>query len=75
MKLLILKIYPAPFNFLRLRSKYSPQRPLLKRPASSAMTVGDQTKIRILRPQNTSFERRRSQKKTCCLPELLEVLP
>ena len=60
MKLLILHIYSASSNFLRLRSKYCLQHPLLKRPASSALTIGDQAKIRTLRPQNTSLERRRN---------------
>jgi hypothetical protein len=57
-----LEIYPASSNFLRRRSKYCLQHPLLKRPAFSALTVGNQAKIRILRPQNTSLERHRNPK-------------
>jgi hypothetical protein len=57
--LLILQIYSASTKFLRHRSIYCLQYPLLKRPSSRAMTVSDQAKIRILRPQNTSLERRR----------------
>jgi len=63
-----LQIYPASSNFLRLRSEYCLQPLLLKRSASSALTIGDQGKIRNHRPQNTSSERRRNPEKTCWLP-------
>jgi hypothetical protein len=67
LKLLISQIYPASSNYPRLRSEYCLQPLLLKRSASSALTIGDQGKIRNLRPQNTSLERRRNPKKKILL--------